>query len=244
MNNWRKKIIICLGVWLLFSTSLATILTLKDPVARAVMAMGWGLIIFWIIIGGSLAYRWKDRIKEIVLKIPLDWKIKFFLFAALMALIEEAITTTMTNLAPLFGLRVGQAYITASTNFIDVVLFHSAISFLGLFAFWALALKRYDFSPFSVFIVFGITGVFAEVGFGGASHFLEFGLWIFVYGLMVFLPAYTLPSAQERGALIKPKFYHYLIMIFAPILFVPLFAWIPYVLDQSHAYPAHFPPIS
>lgn len=53
------------------------------------------------------------------------WKKKFVVFATVLALIEEAITTTMTNLAPLFGVEIGEAYITASTNYVDVVLFHS-----------------------------------------------------------------------------------------------------------------------
>jgi hypothetical protein len=36
-----------------------------------------------------------------------------------LALMEEAITSSMTNLAPLFGVKIGEAYITASTNYFD-----------------------------------------------------------------------------------------------------------------------------
>ena len=33
-----------------------------------------------------------------------------------LALVEEAIATTMTNLAPLFGVRIGEAYITDASG--------------------------------------------------------------------------------------------------------------------------------
>ena len=36
-------------------------------------------------------------------------------------LLEEAITTLMTNCAPFLGVSIGQAYITASANYFDVV---------------------------------------------------------------------------------------------------------------------------
>ena len=206
MHNGKRIFIVLLGTWLLLSTSVITVLAFGNPVVRATLGMAWGLIIFWIVISGALMYRFREPIRNAVLKIMLPWQIKFILFATLLALLEEAITTTMTNLAPLFGVKIGEAYITASTNFFDVVFFHSAINFIGPFVFWALALKRYDFSPFAVYLLFGISGVFAEVSFGGPQHFMEFGAWIFVYGLMIFLPAYTIPPTTERGAR-RPKFY-------------------------------------
>ncbi|MDP3993404.1 MAG: hypothetical protein Q8P75_00280 [bacterium] len=209
---------------------------------RAVIGMAWGVIVFWIMICGSLMYRFREPIRNAVIKIRLPWQIKFVLFVTLLALLEETITTTMTNLAPVFGVKIGEAYITASANFFDVVFFHSAINFIGPFIFWALALQRYNFSPFAAFLTFGVSGVFAEVSFSGPQHFSEFGFWIFVYGLMIFLPAYSLPSAEARGA--RPaKFYHYILMIFLPALFVPLFAWIPKVIDPAHPQPTHFLPL-
>lgn len=242
MNDKQKVFIKILLCWLLLSTTVVTVFTVGDPIARVVVGMGWGLIILWIFAGGYLMYRFRDRIREIVQKIPLRWQLKFVLFATFLALVEEAITTAMTNSAPLFGLNVGQAYITASANFFDVVFFHSVINFIGPFIFWALALKRYDFSPFETFTIFGISGVFAEVGFGGPQHFAEFALWIFVYGLMIFLPTYCLPPAAERGAK-PPRFYMYPLMVFLPSLFVPLVAWIPRVVDPSHP-KIDFPPSS
>lgn len=238
----RKKqiFILLLGIWLIVSTGWVLFATWSDRVAHATVSMGVGLILFWVIVCGGLMYRFRECIRTAVLKIPLHWQIKFFCFTTILALFEEVITTTMTNLAPYFGVRIGEAYITASTNFFDVVLFHSVITFLGPFVFWALALKRYDISSFSVFFVWGISGVFAEAAFGGVKHFLEFGLWIFVYGLMIFLPAYTLPHAIERGALLKPKVYHYILAIFLPLFFIPLFTWIPHVIDPEHSQEVHF----
>ena len=243
MHNGKRIFIILFGIWLLLSTFIVTLFLLGNPIARAVIGMGWGVIIFWIMICGGLMYRFRESIRNTVLKIQLPWQIKFVLFVTLLALLEEVVTTTMTNLAPFFGVKIGEAYITASTNFFDVVFFHSVIMFVGPFIFWALALKRYDYSPFATFLIFGISGVFAEVSFGGPQHFLEFGFWIFVYGLMIFLPAYSLPSAEERGA--RPtRFYHYILMIFLPVLFVPLFAWIPHIIDPHHPQPTHFLPLS
>jgi hypothetical protein len=52
------------------------------------------------------------------------------LFCTLLALAEEAVTTTMTNLAPLFGVKMGEVAITASANYIEVVTQHSVIVFV------------------------------------------------------------------------------------------------------------------
>ena len=75
-----------------------------------------------------------------------------------MALIEEVITTTMTNCAPLLGTTPEEAHITASTNYFVVVCFHSVVVFVPMFIAWALMLSRWDFSPLKVLLLFGITG--------------------------------------------------------------------------------------
>ena len=172
---------------------------------RAVLGMGWGLIFLWIGVGGTLMYRFREPLREAVLKIRLGWQWKFILFATFLALVEEVVTTAMTNLAPLFGVKVGEAYITASTNYLDVVALHSVVMFVPLFVGWALILSRYAFSPFSVFLLFGLTGTVMETNFG-LKNPLEFGLWIFVYGLMVFLPAYCVPSERNTRPL---RWWHY-----------------------------------
>ena len=124
-------------------------------------------------------YRFREPIRAIVLKIRFDWRLKFVLFATCLALTEEAITTTMTNLAPLFGVKIGEAYITASTNYVDVVALHSVVMFVPLFVGWAVILSRYAFTPFFVFLLFGLTGTAMETNLGMKNP-LEFALWIFV----------------------------------------------------------------
>ena len=197
---FAKILIILLAIWLGISTTIVLIiaLTTMGPNSRAVIMMGAGLILLWVALGGSLMFIFRNRIRQTVLGLPGDWRIKFVLFATLLALLEEAVTVSMTNLAPVFGVPVGAAYITASANYLDVVTLHSVVVFIPMFIGWAFILSRWDFSPAVVFLLFGLTGTLAEVSFGGMQQFAQIAMWTFVYGLMVFLPAYCIPA--ERGA--------------------------------------------
>lgn len=230
-----------LVTWLLVSLTLVTILTWSHPHLRATLAMGWGLIFLWVLIGGTLMHRFRDRIRVKILAIPLDWRLKFILFATILVLIEEAITTTMTNLAPLFGVRTGEAYITASTNYWDVIALHSVVVIVPMFVGWALILSRYDFSPFEVFLLFGMTGTLAECSFG-LKHITEFAMWIFIYGLMVYLPSYSLPADRKKRT---PNWWHYPLAVVAPFAFIPIVP-LPLIagLLAPHHPSIHFPPIS
>ena len=228
-----------LGLYLVLSTTLVYFLTRGNQITHAIISMGLGLILLWVVMCGSLMYVLRDHIKRFVQNIPIHWQVKFILFGILMAMLEEAITTSMTNLAPLFGVKIGGAYITASANYFDVVLHHSVIVFVPWFIAWAWILKRYEFSPFWVFVLFGLNGLFAESLTFGVQHLSEFALWIFVYGLMVYLPAYTIPT--ERGAQ-RPKLWH------AALAFIlPLLIGIPWAIIVNLMFPnhpsIHFPPI-
>jgi hypothetical protein len=211
----QTTFILLLGIWLITSTTLVYIMTRENPVFRAVISMGLGLIVLWVLLGGTSMYAFRERVKAFVLKIPLHWQVKFVLFATLLAMTEEAITTLMTNLAPLFGVQVGEAYITASANYFDVILHHSVIVFVPWFIAWAWLLNRYNFSPFWVFLLTGLNGLFAESITFGWQNLSQFALWIFVYGLMVYLPAYTIPA--ERGAQ-RPKLRHGVLAFFLPLI--------------------------
>jgi len=207
------------------------------PTGRAVILMGTGLILLWVVLGGTLMRAFQGPIRRKVLGLRGGWRLKFVLFATLLALLEEAVTVTMTNLAPLFGVRVGAAYITASANYLDVVALHSVVVFVPMFIAWAWILGRWDFSPPLVFLLFGLTGTLAEVGFGGAGQFAQIGMWTFVYGLMVYLPACCLPS--ERGAA-PPPWWGYPLAVLLPILCaIPVAA----VVGHLHPVRIHFPPI-
>lgn len=236
-----RRFVKALAVWLLVSTTLVTVVNLQNRVTRAVIGMAWGLILLWICLGGLLMYRYREEIHKLIQKIPWPWWLKFVLLATALALLEEAVTTTMTNLAPMFGVKVGEAYITASANYLDVVALHSVVVFVPMFVGWAVILSRYDFSPFAVFVLFGITGTLAEMSFGGPQQALQFGFWIFVYGLMVYLPAYCVPEGRKTRA---PRWWHYPLAVIVPFLFIPI---VPLPLLAAWLFPGHpkihFPPI-
>jgi hypothetical protein len=163
------------------------------------------------------------------------------LFATLLACTEEAVTVSMTNLAPLFGSRLGEAYITASTNYLDVIAFHSVVVFIPFFVVMALVLSRYRFSPFALFISFGLVGTGAEAVFAASpAAFAAFPLWCFVYGLMVWLPAFCLADriANRRGARHPGPLAHLLLAPAILILSLPLIAPLVYLIAVVLDHPA------
>lgn len=187
----------------------------SDAPTRAIVQMAWGLFILWVILGGALMLGFRERIRQRVLAINTRWQLKFVLFATALALLEELITTTMTNLAPLFGVRMGEAAITASANYFEVIFFHSVIVFIPMFIGWAWLLGRYDFSPNAVFILFGITGTLSEWIAFGATDPISVVFWVFIYGLMIYLPAYSLPPDRPAK---RPRFYHAIYAVIFPLL--------------------------
>ncbi len=170
--------------------------------ANGIARMTTGLIVIWVFLGGGLMYFWRDRIAGVMRRIRLDERLKFTLFAVLLACLEEGVTVSMTNLAPVFGAGVGEAYITASGNYFDVIAFHSVVVFVPYFIVLPLILSRWAFSPFAVFLSFGVVGTLCEAIFAGnVGVVIGFPMWAFVYGLMVWLPTYcmTRPAAQPVG---------------------------------------------
>ena len=117
--------------------------------------------------------------------------------------------------------RVGQAYITASANYFDVVLYHSVVVFVPMFIGWAVMLWRWRFSPFAVFVLFGLTGLLAETITFGPQNLGNFAFWIFVYGLMAWLPAYCVPADRPAR---PPRWWTYPLAVVIPFLFLPLMA--------------------
>ena len=235
----KRALIILMAFYLSISWALVYIFTREDRITHAIASMGSGLILLWVIFCGLGMYIFRDRVRSFVQRVPADWQAKFIVFGILMALLEEAITTTMTNLAPFFGVKIGEAYITASTNYLDVVLLHSVIVFIPWFIAWAWILKRYAFSPFWVFLLFGLNGLLAESLTFGWQHLNEFALWIFVYGLMVFLPAYTIPA--ERSAK-PPNLWHGTVAFVLPLLIgIPWAALINLIFPEHP--PIHFSPL-
>ena len=226
---------------LILSTGLLCLVASQQGAPEvATVKMVCGLITLWIVLGGVAMHHFRDSARKFIQGLPFDWRVKFTLSAIILALVEEAIAVLMTNLAPLLGVKSEEAHITASTSYLDVVLFHSVVVFVPLFIAWAVLLTRYDFSPFAVFLLFGCTGILCEATINLVDAFFGFAQWIFIYGLMVYLPAYCLP--QGRGAR-AVRWYHYVFAIPATFLIaLPLLVSIIYLIGHVLKHPsgAHF----
>ena len=216
-----RWILIAIGIYTGLLVTLLNLFLLGSgkPIDRAVILMADGLILFWIIIGGSLTPMLRRKLVPKLTAIPIDWRVRFVLLCTVMALLEEVITTTMTNLAPVFGTTPEEAHITASTNYFVVVCFHSVVVFVPMFIAWALMLSRWKFTPLKVLLLFGITGSIAEASIQPSN--LIGGFWVFVYGLMVYLPACTVP--EDRPAK-PPRWWSYPLAVVLPFPFVVLAA--------------------
>jgi hypothetical protein len=212
-------VVLFFAVWCIIIYVLFGIFAVQSNAkARALFGMVSGLLVLWVVIGGTIMYLFRDPAKRIVECIKIDWRLKFILFSTLLALIEEAVTTTMTNMAPVFGVKIGEAYITASANYLDVILFHSVIVFIPMFIMWAWLLSKYNFKPVAVFILYGLTGILAESVTFGLQNLQMGGMWIFVYGLMVYLPAYAITQREGIETVKRPNALHYILAVIAPIL--------------------------
>jgi hypothetical protein len=88
-----------------------------------------------------------------------------------------------------------------------------------MFIAWSLMLSWWRFTPLQVMLLFGITGSLAEASIQASNLFG--GFWVFVYGLMVYLPACTIP--EDRRAR-QPPWWSYPLAVVFPFPFVILAA--------------------
>lgn len=203
----------------------------------AVIAMGLTLIVVWVVIGGFIQKKLLHTYYQKLTKPTRSPVIYFVIFATILACLEEAVTVTITNLAQVYGVPFGQAYITASANYLDVITMHSVIMFVPMFITLGLLLKRYDISPFKTLIMWGIIGVLAEALSGGIQALSSFTSWIFIYGLMVYIPAHIFVNTTRK----KPFFLLYPVFIIMILFSAITTVWIPNALDHPQI---HFPPIT
>lgn len=229
---------IFIGFLLAYSLIFFILLTLnfsRAPVPRALILMGMTLFFLWVVIGGYVQKYFQKRYFEKLTSFRKRPVLYFTIGATFLACIEEAVAVMITNLAPLYGVRLGEAYITASSNYFMVIFFHSVIVFVPMFVTLGFLLKRYAISPFRAFVLFGLIGVFAETLFSGPQAILNAPFWMLVYGLMVYLPAHIFVGLERKK----------LSLLFYPVL-LPLIAfsaiataWIPALLDMPKI---HFAP--
>lgn len=246
MTSSKIAIRVAIAIAALHFLAIATVFTIlsirhQQRNLRALLGMMAGLYLLWVISGGLLQWRFGPKFAAWTARRSGHWRLKFFCLCVAMGLLEEAVTTAITNAAPIFGVRVGEVYITASGNYWDVILGHSLVVIAPVFLAWVWLLSRYQFSPSDVLLLFGLTGTLMEMIYGGPAQALQIGMWIFVYGLMVYLPAYAAPP--DRGARV-PKARHYGLAVFIPFLLMPLA--LPLVLAFHSIHPSsknQFPPI-
>jgi hypothetical protein len=129
----------------------------------------------------------RQRLVPLLAAIPLDWRVWFVLLCTAMALLEEVIATTMPRLTPLLGTTPEEAHITASISYHEVVCFHSVVVFVPMF------MASASINPTS----------------------LIDGFWVFVYGLMVYLPARTVPGERRAE---PPRWRLYTLAVILPIV--------------------------
>lgn len=212
---WPERIIRGLAAYSAVALTLVAVAVLvgsSDSRERAIILMALGLIAIWVVAGGLLQLRYRDAVRARVLALRGNWQLKFVAFATGLLLLEEVVSTAMTNLAPVLGSARGVAYITASDNYFLVIAFHSASVLFPAYIGWAWLLKRYDFTPHEVFLLYGFLGTTAEAMLNPTA--LIAGFWFFIYGLMIYLPAYSLP--RDRGA-VRPRGKQYLLTYFVPL---------------------------
>lgn len=171
----ERAIIAVLLIWSAVLYVLLLIAAWHRPVERAIAAMSLGLLALWVVLGGGLMVRYRATLVCWMTRLPMDWRLRFVGLATALALIEEAIATLMTNAAPLLGDPSGRAAITASPNYLEVIALNSVVVFVPMFIAWAALLSWRHFTPFAVFILFGLTGLLAEVLAFGPQHLLGAG---------------------------------------------------------------------
>jgi hypothetical protein len=222
-----RSLLILIASWGVLSTSAITIFILTNemnPDNRAIIKMGVGLILIWCVLGGLVMYRFRDSFVAWATRIPLGWRTRFVLLCIIFAMLEETVTTSLTNMAPLLGGVTDAARITASKNYFEVVFLNSVIAFVPLFLCWGWLLSRYDFRPAEVLLLFGLNGTLAETISFGPQNLIQVGMWVWVYGLMAYLPACTVPENRETRT---ARWWHWLLAVFLPIVFiVPLVLWL------------------
>ena len=65
-----------IGLYSILVISLLSFLILMSDAPaeeKAIIKMALGLIVIWIILAGSLMYRFRDPLRELVQRIPLPW---------------------------------------------------------------------------------------------------------------------------------------------------------------------------
>jgi len=118
-STFASILLYIIAGWGIFATAVVVFLVYRgetDPDKRAILGMGVSLILIWCVAGGIAMRLGRDRLAGLARKLKIDWRVRFVLLCIAMAMLEEAVTTSLTNAAPLFGAVTDAARITASKN--------------------------------------------------------------------------------------------------------------------------------
>lgn len=241
------------GIILLCSAFSALLLLGLLPVAisrygstpdNARFFMGFFLIFGWLVIFGGLMWAYQHPLMAFMRQYASRPKTGFVAFSILLACLEEALACLATNLHGPFGDPTGRVYITASSNYLDLIFFHSVIVIVPLLVVWSWTLARYRFTGTRLLLLFGAQGALAEVVFAGMQPAL-FPTWLLVYGLMVWLPYQAFQPALDRARARRTPglLAHLLFPLLAQlggVLFTLVFLLISHGLIKHPL--SHFPP--
>ncbi|GEM_PF-5673712 len=173
-----KKILLSL-FWLWFILSIIASFLFIDPYATA-------YYFIWVGICGSLLYSKRKKIKQAIDKMKIGWRLKFFLLAVVMILIEEAFVGILKPMS------IG--------NFSSIPLAIFQTQFFNLLALgtmalgWIVLLSHYHFSLAEVMVSTGLVGAFFYEGLLGLfAQGLLTGLWAFPLLVSAHAMIYLLP---------------------------------------------------
>ena len=99
-NSLVRSLFMLIAAWGVLSTTAVAVFILSndpDPDHRAILKMGIGLILIWCVLGGLVMYRFRDSFVAWATRIPLGWRTRFVLLCIIFAMLEEAVTTSLTN---------------------------------------------------------------------------------------------------------------------------------------------------
>ena len=134
--TWTLVVLACVGLVLVALVAAVILLGERNPDKRAIICMALGLVILWCILGGVLMRLGRDRFVSLMARVRIPWQIKFVVLCIVMALLEEAVTVSMTNLGPRFGAVSDAAHIAASKSYLETVCLDSVIIFVPQFMCW------------------------------------------------------------------------------------------------------------
>lgn len=174
----------------------------KELGEKAAFIMQLGQFITWsLLIAPFLLPRFLPAILNFFKKrFNLGKKTLFVLLASMAVLIEEAVAILWNNsVSSSFPSLSDNTLLTATTNYFDLIAKHSVIVFIPMVVVWAYLLSRRNYNAGEAFLYFGMGGILAELVYNfNPLPLMAAGLWVFIYGYMVYTPAIIVFGNEEK----------------------------------------------